>query len=129
MLFHTFGSFYLSLTVYVSTFWCQLKSAVLHWKVYTWAAILCGVGSTRKQEEEEIISYLLGRKLVGPTNKSSGRPEVRSGRYYIFYGPRRPLIIIYIIFPGNRSTVILAGGSVSVLIRRLIKQYKKKFAL
>ena len=44
--------FYLSLTVYGSTCWFQLKSAVLHWKVYTWAATLCGVGSTRKQEEE-----------------------------------------------------------------------------
>jgi len=33
------------------------KLTVLHWKVYTWAATLCGVGSTRKQEEEETGLY------------------------------------------------------------------------
>jgi len=33
-----------------------VQSAVLHWKVYTWAATLCGVGSTRIQEEEVMVT-------------------------------------------------------------------------
>jgi len=41
---------YLSLTVYSSTFWFQLKSAVLHWKVYTWAATLCKKTRRRRRK-------------------------------------------------------------------------------
>ena len=69
---------------YGSTFWFQLKSAVLHWKVYTWAATLCGVGSTRKQEEE---------------SKSNEQVFVASIRFImaelisIFYGSSFPIPI------------------------------------
>ena len=42
-------------SLWFCVYWFYVKSNVLHRKVYTWVATLCGVGSARRQEEEPKI--------------------------------------------------------------------------